>query len=44
MADVKSFGLIGVGSSLQFSKAGPKLVNNAGVFNFKQQMVLLMLR
>ncbi len=35
MADVKNFGLIGVGSSLQFSKAGPKLVNNAGVFNFK---------
>ena len=36
MADVKNFGLIGVGSSLQFSKAGPKLVNNSGVFNFKQ--------
>ena len=36
MADVKNFGLIGVGSSLQFSKAGPKLVNGAGVFNFKQ--------
>ncbi len=35
MADVRNFGLIGVGSSLQFSKAGPKLVNNAGVFNFK---------
>ena len=35
MADVKNFGLIGVGSSLQFSKGGAKLVNNAGTFNFK---------
>lgn len=35
MADVKNFGLIGVGSSLQFSKGGSKLVNNAGTFNFK---------
>ena len=36
MADVKNFGLIGVGSSLQFGKGSSKLVNNAGVFNFKQ--------
>ena len=35
MADVKNFGLVGVGSSLQFSKGGAKLVNNAGTFNFK---------
>ena len=35
MANVKNFGLIGVGSDLQFGKAGTRLVNNAGVFNFK---------
>lgn len=35
MADVKNFGLIGVGSNLQFGKAGTKLINNAGTFNFK---------
>jgi hypothetical protein len=35
MADVKNFGLIGVGSSLQFGKGSSKLVNNAGTFNFK---------
>lgn len=35
MANVKNFGLIGVGSDLQFGKAGTRLVNNAGTFNFK---------
>ena len=35
MADVKNFGLIGVGSNLQFGKGGTKLINNAGTFNFK---------
>lgn len=35
MSNVKNFGLIGVGSDLQFGKAGTRLVNNAGTFNFK---------
>ena len=35
MANVKNFGLVGVGSDLQFGKAGTRLVNNLGVFNFK---------
>ena len=35
MANVKNFGLVGVGSDLQFGKAGTRLVNNAGTFNFK---------
>jgi hypothetical protein len=35
MADVKNFGLIGVGSSLQFGKGSSKLVNNAGTFKFR---------
>jgi len=35
MANVKNFGLIGVGADLQFGKAGTRLVNNEGVFNFK---------
>lgn len=35
MANVKNFGLIGVGSDLQLGKAGTRLVNNAGTFNFK---------
>jgi hypothetical protein len=35
MANVKNFGLVGVGSDLQFGKAGTRLVNNSGIFNFK---------
>ncbi len=35
MANVKNFGLIGVGSDLQFGKAGTRLINTAGTFNFK---------
>jgi len=35
MANVKNFGLVGVGSDLQFGKAGTRLVNNGGTFNFK---------
>lgn len=35
MANVKNFGLAGVGSDLQFGKAGARLINNAGTFNFK---------
>lgn len=35
MANVKNFGLVGVGSDLQFGKAGTRIVNNTGVFNFK---------
>lgn len=35
MANVKNFGLIGVGSDLQLGKAGTRLINNAGTFNFK---------
>lgn len=32
MADTKNFGLSGVGSSVQFGKAGPKFLANAGHF------------
>lgn len=32
MADTKNFGLVGVGSKVQFGKAGPSLVSNAGHF------------
>lgn len=35
MANVKNFGLSGVGSDLQLGKAGTRLVNNSGTFNFK---------
>lgn len=35
MANIKNFGLVGVGSQVQFGKAGPQLVNNSGVFAFK---------
>lgn len=35
MANVKNFGLVGVGSDLQFGKTGTRLINNAGTFNFK---------
>ena len=35
MANVKNFGLVGVGSDLQLGKAGTRLINNSGVFNFK---------
>ncbi len=35
MANIKNFGLVGVGSDLQFGKSGTRLVNNEGIFNFK---------
>lgn len=35
MAQIKNFGLVGVGSQVQFGKAGPQLVNNTGVFAFR---------
>lgn len=35
MANVKNFGLVGVGADLQLGKAGTRLINNAGTFNFK---------
>lgn len=35
MADIKNFSLVGVGSKLQFGKAGAKLVQADGVFAFK---------
>ena len=35
MANVKNFGLIGVGSDLQLGKAGARIINNAGVFTLK---------
>lgn len=35
MANIKNFGLIGVGSDLQLGKAGARIVNNAGTFNLK---------
>jgi hypothetical protein len=35
MADVKNFGLIGLGTNVQYGKAGSRIINNAGTFNFK---------
>ncbi len=35
MANVKNFGLVGVGSELQFGKASSRLINSAGNFNFR---------
>lgn len=35
MANVKNFGLIGVGSDLQLGKGGVRLVNDTGVFSFR---------
>lgn len=35
MANVKNFGLIGVGSNVQFGKAGSKIVLEGGAFQFK---------
>lgn len=35
MADVKNFGLSGVGSTIQLGKAGPKLKNNSGAIEAK---------
>jgi hypothetical protein len=35
MANVKNFGLIGTGSTVQMGKAGPQLVATSGVFHFK---------
>lgn len=36
MAQVKNFGLIGVGTDLQFGKAGTRLINDTGTMRFKQ--------
>ena len=35
MADVKNFGLVGVGNNVQFGKAGSKIVLDAGTFKFR---------
>ena len=35
MANVKNFGLVGVGDNVQYGKAGSRIINNAGTFNFK---------
>jgi hypothetical protein len=35
MANIKNFGLIGVGNDVQFGKSGPRLINNSGVFAFR---------
>lgn len=35
MANIKSFDLVGIGSQVQFGKAGPQLVNNSGAFAFR---------
>jgi hypothetical protein len=35
MANIKNFGLVGVGSQVQFGKSGPQLINNSGVFAFR---------
>ena len=36
MANIKNFGLIGVGADLQLGKAGVRVVNDAGVIKFRQ--------
>jgi hypothetical protein len=36
MANIKNFGLVGVGSDVQFGKSGPRLINDAGIFKFKK--------
>lgn len=36
MANIKNFGLVGVGSDVQFGKSGPRLINETGVFKFKK--------
>jgi len=35
MADVKNFGLIGVGQNVQYGKGGSRIISNSGTFNFK---------
>lgn len=35
MANIKNFGLVGVGADVQFGKSGPRLKNDAGVFKFR---------
>jgi trimeric autotransporter adhesin len=35
MANIKNFGLVGVGSDVQFGKSGPRLINSSGVFAFR---------
>jgi hypothetical protein len=35
MSNLKNFGLVGVGTDVQFGKAGPRLINNAGTFVFR---------
>lgn len=35
MANVKNFGIIGVGSDVQWGKTGPRLTQTAGTFQFK---------
>ena len=35
MANVKNFGLIGVGSDVQYGKTGPRLKHTAGTFQFR---------
>lgn len=35
MANVKNFGLVGVASDVQFGKSGPRLINAAGTFKFR---------
>lgn len=37
MADIKNFSIAGVGTSVQFGKRGAKLVQNGGVFGFRNQ-------
>lgn len=36
MANIKNFGLVGVGSDVQFGKSGPRLINETGIFKFKK--------
>lgn len=35
MADIKNFGLIGLGNNVQFGKAGPKIKQTAGTFQLR---------
>lgn len=35
MANVKNFGLVGVGGDVQFAKSGPRIIPSAGVFQLR---------
>lgn len=35
MANIKNYGMTGIAADVQFGKAGPRLINDTGVFKFK---------